>query len=334
VDRLVYKSPSTCAKNEASLFQGFTYSRLGPFSDASVADAVPTFQNILRAICGDEENVYSYVLRSFAHMIQKPFEKTGVCTIFASKTQGTGKDTIMLWISKVLGNHVAHYTDDDTFWNQYDTRKEGAVLMYLEEAGSVANKAKSNALKARITCDDFTVNPKGLKAYSVANIARYFMTTNEVCPVKFEESDRRFLIITPSSRLASSRTGDYGFWENVYKRMGTDEWIWAVGKYLETVDIHDWNPRVIPETEMRALAAQLVQETPERTFLLQWNGKDVPTSDLYAEYKAFCIERDLRFKTSLISFGMALSNYYDIVERKKTEKTMSFSKIMAGDLET
>jgi hypothetical protein len=31
---------------------------------------------------------------------------------------------------------------------------------------------------------------------------------------------------------------------------------------------------------------------------------------------------------------MALSNYYDIVERKKTEKTMSFSKIMAGDLET
>lgn len=324
VDKLVYKHPSECLSNEASLFQGFAYSRMKSSYDST---AVETFQNILMAICGDDKNIYTYVLKTFAHMIQKPFEKTGVCIIFSSKTQGTGKDTIMLWVSKILGNHVAHYTDDDMFWNQYDTRKEGSIMMYLEEAGSAANKAKANALKARITCDDITVNPKGLKAYTVPNIARYFMTTNEVCPVKFEESDRRFLIITPSSRLASSSTGDFGFWDNVYKHFNTDAWIWSVGTFLETLDISGWNPRQFPETEIRLLAKELVQETPERLFLLQWNGVDVPAADLYSEYKTFCIERDLRYKTSLISFGMTLTEYSSLVSRKKTNTVIVFSKI-------
>jgi hypothetical protein len=331
VDRLVYKYTDDCLPNEASLFQGFSYRKI---TQPACPEAVGMFENILRAVCGDDEAVFVYVRNTFAHMIQVPFEKTGVCTIFASKTQGTGKDTAMLWISKVLGNHVAHYTDDDTFWGQFDTRKEGAVLMYLEEAGSAANKAKSNALKARITCEDFTVNPKGLKAYSVKNIARYFMTTNETCPVKFEESDRRFLIVTPSDRLASSKTGDHGFWTKVYKELGSNPgWLRAVGEYLESVDVSEWNPRIIPETEIRQLAADLVRETAERQFLIQWEGTNVPASQLYSEYKTFCIQNDLRYKTSLISFGMAISNS-NLIQKTKTEKSISFSKLSAGDLET
>lgn len=332
VDRLVYKHVDDCLPNEASLFQGFSYKKI---VEPTCPEAIGVFENILRAVCGDDQAVFVYVRNTFAHMIQNPFEKTGICTIFASKTQGTGKDTVMLWVSKVLGNHVAHYTDDDTFWGQYDTRKEGAVLMYLEEAGSAANKAKSNALKARITCEDFTVNPKGLKAYSVKNIARYFMTTNETCPVKFEESDRRFLIVTPSDRLASSKTGDYGFWTRVYRELNSNPgWLRAVGEYLESVDVSDWNPRFMPETEIRRLAADLVAETPERLFLTQWEGSNVPASQLYSEYKSFCIQNDLRYKPSLISFGMAISTMSDMIIRTKTEKTTNFSRKLAGDLET
>jgi hypothetical protein len=324
VDRLVYKFATDCLPNEASLFQGFAYQKI---TEPVYPDAIGIFENILRAVCGDDEAIFIYVRNTFAHMIQRPFDKTGVCTIFSSKTQGTGKDTVMLWISKILGNHVAHYTDDDTFWGPYDTQKEGAILMYLEEAGSVANKAKSNALKARITCENFTVNPKGLKAYSVKNIARYFMTTNETCPVKFEESDRRFLIVNPSDRLAASMVGNQAFWAEVYNGLNESPgWLRAVGEYLEVIDLTGWNPRIIPETEMRAFAATLVADTPERAFLQQWEGINVPTSQLYNEYKEFCIQNNMRYKPSLISFGMAIAGLSEYITRTKKEATMVFSK--------
>jgi hypothetical protein len=333
VDRLVYKTQSDCAKNEVSLFQGFSYTKLSP---CECPQAVSVFQNVLHAICGDDDTVFDYVLKSFAHILQKPFQKTGVCIIFASKIQGTGKDTVMLWLSKILGNHVSHYTDDDDFWNLHDTKKEGAILMYLEEAGGLANKAKANALKARITCDSITINPKGLTSYTVPNIARYIMTTNEVCPVKFEESDRRYVIVTPSPRLASSRTGNFEFWNDVYLNLEENpNWLRSVGDFLACVDLSGWNPRALPETEVRRLASELVQETSEKLFLMQWEGVDVATKDLYSEYKSFCIENDLHYKGSLISFGMSLANYPELVERRKNNKHMLFSrKHNGGDLET
>lgn len=296
VDTLVYKLPENCAANECSLFTGYAWQRIK--DAAEDAEAIKAFTNILLAVCGDIKNVFEYEMDTFAHMIQKPFEKTGVCNIYSSPTQGTGKDTIVGWIMKVMGNHIAHYTSDDIFWDKHDTRKEGAVMMYLEEAG-MGNRAKENALKARITSDDLEVRPCGIPAYTVPNIARYFMTTNEVNPVKIDDTDRRFMIVSCSDRLRT----EHSFWEHVHTNLTNNpSWIYTIGKMLSERDISAFLPRRMPVTAYKE-ALQEAAINSEKAFLSQWDGAEVAGADLYTDYKQFCIQQSLPHALNLKSFG-------------------------------
>lgn len=305
IDSLVYKKQEECMLNELSLFNGFAYQDYEEPDEDTAKRAVDFYKNILGAVCNDEPCVIEYVNKTFAHMIQYPFNKTGVCIIFSSKIQGVGKDTLMTLIQNIIGNHVAHYIDDTQFWNKHDTMKEGAIMMYLEEANSNANKSRSDLLKARITSNDITIEPKGLKPYSVPNIARYFMTTNNSDPVLLEESDRRFLLINPSDRLVQTD------WNNVYSNISKNTWIRAIGNYLETVDLTDWNPRKFPVTEIKKDMMELTKSS-ERLFLEQWKC-DSPNGllgkDLYKEYRCYCIEHDLPFVKSSMALCVTITPY-------------------------
>jgi hypothetical protein len=211
----------------------------------------------------------------------------------------------MTLIQHIIGSHTAHYIDDAQFWNKHDTMKEGAILMYLEEANSGANKAKSDALKARITSNNITIEPKGLKAYNVPNIARYFMTTNNPEPVLLEESDRRFLLINPSDRLVGSD------WIDIHTKLENPYWIHAIGEYLETVDISGWNPRKFPITDIKRDILELTK-CPEKMFLEQWvcdiDG-GVLGKDLYKEYRNYCFDNDLPFAKSSMAFCVKIAPY-------------------------
>ena len=214
----------------------------------------------------------------------------------------------MLWLSRLIGSsHVSHYSSDATFWEKHDTLKEGAIVMYLEEAGSGENKKSSDALKARITEDRITINPKGMKSYTVPNIGNYFMTTNNVCPVKLELSDRRFVILNPSLRFLEKGKAYPTFWTYFYESMKSDSWIRAVGDFLIHLDIDGFNPTSLPQTETRALLMDaLQQESSEELFLQQWEGQGQTGTQMFNSYCEYCRSENLRHKQSVVAFAMSL----------------------------
>jgi hypothetical protein len=307
VDSFVYKMPNECSRNECSLFVGFDYKKItDAVPDDKREDAIAIFKDILSAICNDEQSVIEYVLKSMAQMLLKPFEKTGVLIAFASAFQGSGKDTIMLILKKIIGdNHTAHYTSTEAYWEKHDTNQEGAIFTYLEEACSNLNKAKSNELKARITSDTIMINPKGVKGYSVLNVSRQWMTTNEAEPFKIEENDRRGLLIAPNARCVNYN------WASIYSKILTPVYIKAVGEYLESIDITGWNPRVFPETNIKK-EMKLLSKSTETLFFEEWKSTEWVTSkEVYNAYKDYCIENSLPYCQTLISFGkkiVALQN--------------------------
>ena len=320
IDTLLYKPQSECKANEFSLFSGYTYQNIEAADDPA---AVAAFNRVLRAVSNNSAEVYDYILKTFAHMVQRPCDKTGICIILCSPEQGTGKDTLLGWMMKLMGNHVAHYTSGDIFWDKHDTRKEGAVMMYLEEAGA-ENRTRENALKARITSDDVEINPKGLRGYTVPSIARYFMTTNEINPVKLDETDRRFMIVNCSPELRTQRE----FWTQLHQQLATNPaWLTSVGKMLEGVDISGWNPRVIPTTAYKE-ALQECSVKSEKMFLQQWGGERVSAGDLYLEYREYCQSRSIPYCTTAKSFGMALVPYIGtMVAKIKTGGVMRYSRV-------
>ena len=298
VDYLVYKRVEDCEPNEATLFTGFAFETFPEPTEEERAEAVALFQDITLANAGDLPEVAAYLKKTYADMLQNPFKKTNVCIILSSKIHGVGKDTGLGTIERIIGNHTAHYIDGNDFWGIHDTKKEGAIMMYLEEACGVSNKANSSALKGRITTDEVHINPKGQAGYDVPNIARYFMTTNETDPVALENSDRRYMIVNPSSRLLQAD------WADINEKLRRPAWMRAIADDLLSTDLTGWNPTAFPITERKADLMEL-SKTSEVKFLEQWVCEEdggILGKDLYRIYRDYCVENELPHAHSARSF--------------------------------
>jgi hypothetical protein len=204
----------------------------------------------------------------------------------------------MLIISKIIGpQHTAHYTSTEQYWDKHDTLMEGAIFVYLEEACARQNKEREGQLKSRITSSTLNCNPKGVKGYTVPNVANQYMTTNDAEPFKITEQDRRGFLIKPSSRLKNQD------WNRVYDMIKRPGFIRTIGEYLEQISLIGWRPNQFPETQIKA-EMKLISKTSEQLFMEQWNsnGKWVLGKDLYDEYKTFCEIQKLPFCHNVISF--------------------------------
>lgn len=324
IRELVMKMPEECSKYEYSLFRGFDYKRIKQEVDEKTAkEYVEIFEDLVLANSGDEEIVKDHVMKGFAHMIQKPFKRMNVLTAFATPDQGTGKDTMMLIIKKVIGDsHTAHYTSTEQYWDKHDTKQEGAIFVYLEEACSKQNKEKEGQLKARITADVLGCNPKGIKGYDVPNVGNQYMTTNEPEPFKITEQDRRGFLIKPSARLKNQ---DWGY---IYELIYKPEFIRVIGEYLEKIDLNGWKASAYPETAVKTHMKEF-SKTPEAQFIEQWdsNGKWVLGKDLFRDYKAFCDENGLIGSMSMLSMCKKLLHYKDkyFIMRKGGKNLMKYA---------
>ena len=317
VSNLVYKLPEDCAAHEASLFTGFAYKEMEGDDD----EAVSLFKDLLSCCCGDEAAVADYVLKYFAHMIQKPFEIAGTAVIFSSRLHGTGKDTLLNIMRHVIGRHSKRYGSETQFWNGHDTGREGAILIHLEEVGSQANKKEANGLKALITGDTININPKQIKPYDVPNIARIMMTTNEPDPIKLEGSDRRFLIANPSDRLHAK---GLEWWAGIQEHFKSEAFLHTLGRFLEKVDLTGWNPRIMPMTEVKK--DMLEWSKPQAQEFLEYLVADTAEVrvftglELFKNYQQWYKEQggaaEFAFKTAN-SFGMKILPYKDKLYKKK-----------------
>jgi hypothetical protein len=81
----------------------------------------------------------------------------------------------------------------------------------IDEAGGLANFENSENLKARITAETISIEPKGITAYDIDMYAEYDMTTNFKNVVKKDDDDRgRFFIIETTSYFK----GNSDFWKD------------------------------------------------------------------------------------------------------------------------
>ena len=286
VDSMVYKYAADCAEDEASLFTGFAYKEMTGEDPTAIA----LFMDLLRCATGDEEDTMEYVLRYFAHILQKPFEIAGTALVFTSWVHGTGKDTLVGIVSEIVGRHTALYTSNRHFWDSHDIRKEGALLLHLQESSADAAKSNAEELKALITSPHMSINPKGLRPYTVPNMGRLIMTTNKPDPIKLEGTDRRFVIMRPTSRL-HARGADW--WASIQAQIHSPEFLGTVGRYLESVCLVGWNPRKIPMSEDKAELMELSKPSEllflEESIAAATAASIVPAwqsiDELYTDYK-------------------------------------------------
>ena len=96
-------------------------------------------------------------------------------------------------------------------------------------------------------------------------------------------------------------------------------------EYLESIDLTDFNPKVMPESEYKNEVVEM-SEPSEETFIKQWRGENVPMTELYEAYKEWCISNSRPYATSSITLGKNLLAYGRYYIKKRTGKGAVYSR--------
>lgn len=266
-------------------------------------EAIDMFNRLLNINSGNNPELFAYLFKWIAHIVQKPFENPRTAIILTGE-KGCGKDTLGDFIKEwVLGELYTHnYTSTAQFWDKHDESRLSKFFIKLEEASGALNRQHIGEMKARITSCDLTINPKCAKPITSKNYNRFLMTSNEARPVKVEDNERRFVVMACSPEWV----GKHDEWTKLRKVLFTKEGASTIGQALLKVDLSDFNPSVLPVNEYMNEIID-TEKTPEQRFLENWNGQPKLSSELYTLYKHYCIENDLPYVKSSQSLGFKLT---------------------------
>jgi hypothetical protein len=90
------------------------------------------------------------------------------------------------------------------------------------------------------------VKEKYIPKHNVENVVNLIIVTNNVFPVKIENSDRRYVVC----KCSSTHRGDSKYFDNLCSSFDEDFYNNLFTFFL-TRDIESFNPRVIPMTEAK-----------------------------------------------------------------------------------
>ena len=175
------------------------------------------FHDLMKAVCGDDDITYQYVLRWFANMIQNPLSApVGTALMFYSRVQGTGKDTLLKIIMSVIGRlHSAHHSGT-SFWEKHSTKSSSAIFEYVEDVGlDYLTEKNIGSFRNLLTSPLRTYNPKGEKPFDVDNKIHHAFSANFV--FNLDDTDRRIFPISASTRLVHQN------WTKVYELINRPE---------------------------------------------------------------------------------------------------------------
>lgn len=278
---------------------------------------ITAFTDFLEALIPDQ-TLRDFVIEWLAHLIQRPLENSMACVV-ATGSKGCGKDTLGDFVADWLvgRDYAQNYTSTEQFWDKHDVGRLNKLFVKLEEAVGSINRKHEAQFKAIITSATLTVNPKGVTPVTTSNLNRFFLTTNEVAPVKLDEEERRFVIIP----CAGTLRGKMDYWRDLRARLFTPTGARAIGDWLMSRPVGTF-PRILPQSERARLIIEEEKSVEKRFFESDaWDGEELGATELYILYRNWCTQNSLQPARTSKAFGMRLIAFLDetTLKKKRTE---------------
>jgi hypothetical protein len=225
-----------------NLYTGFKYEDFEN-REGKVGVYVEIFRNHISLLVGHHADSVEYLVKFFAHMLQKPAEHADVCIIIKS-IQGMGKDMLVDIIEGILGSeYVTRTSKIDSLLGQFNGDIEKKMLVVLNEASGKDGYEFKDKLKDFITQKTCVINKKNIQSYKVKCFHRTMLFSNNHNVVNVEADNRRYAVFK-SHHL--KETASY------YKRLdgliSDEDFLGTIAQYLLEEDITHYDPRAIPQT--------------------------------------------------------------------------------------
>lgn len=287
------------------------------------------FHEVLWLIANGDRAVFDYIENYFAHIIQKPYQRTNVSIVIQGE-QGVGKDTFVNGVGYgVLGREYFYSTktpENDVF-AKFNSALARKLVIKFEEADFKTNKENASKLKGLITEEVVHIEKKNKDPIDLENYTNIVMTTNNDVPVVLEETDRRFMLVQASS----AKLGDKVFWDRVHlgsANIHDPEVCSAYHHYLLSKDLTGFDPKQRPITQLYRDVKQAFTPYHARFFQRQLELEDDRTEPLewsaHALFSAMKTGSPVGLNLSETRFGRDLRLYESVVVKTKTRSSNSY----------
>lgn len=241
---------------------------------------------------GNRQEVYEYILKWIAYIIQHPGAKMRSALTFHGP-QGTGKNLFWEEIVMPIFGKYSLLIGQDALEDKHNDFASSKLLVIADEVVARYDlQHVKNKLKYYITCKTIRINPKNIAAYNETNHMNFVFNANGILPQLLELGDRRHGVVWTPEKLSKD------FYYDVGKAIEHKGLIEAFHWYLlNEVDLTGFNEFVEPPmTDAKQDVIELSQSSPER-FCCEWlDGQieDMPANipiismELYEVYKYWC----------------------------------------------
>ncbi|KAA6309026.1 MAG: hypothetical protein EZS28_056585, partial [Streblomastix strix] len=146
-------------------------------------------------IASNDELIYEYLLNWFSFIVQNIGKKTET-SIILQGLQGIGKNVFTNVLCELLAGYSSkNITEIDDFIGKFNIAIENKMLAIANEMKNFGESRMSNmdALKSINTESAFVINEKYVPKHEVENVVHIIIVTNNIFPLKIENSDRRYV---------------------------------------------------------------------------------------------------------------------------------------------
>lgn len=145
-------------------------------------------------ICRKDGALYAWLLGFLAHLVQRPWEKPHVALVLKGR-KGVGKNAFIERVCDLLGAHAMVAARRRYLVSNFNGHLERLLMFVLDEAFWSGDKEVEGILKDLITGSHHIVERKGYEAYSVRNLTRVVILTNEDWAIPASHDERRFAVL-------------------------------------------------------------------------------------------------------------------------------------------
>jgi hypothetical protein len=279
---------------------------VGPMKEAKAGNWRVLRDFLRDVICAADPEVYEYLIRYMANMIQRPEEKPGVMLVLLGG-QGTGKGMFFQMLRAIWSRSTLMVSDIEQVTGRFNASLERHFIVCMDEALFAGDRRSMDRLKSLVTESILHVEQKHQPSRNIESIHRFFASSNHNHFGNVELDDRRFVFL----RVSVKRQQDTAYFADIARAINYPATIGAMVYYLRRRDLTSFDVRKKPDTteyirqKLRSLqgfdrfwyevlttgdlygtgigSISSLGSCPD-----MWSGpKFVPTTDLTRRYKEF-----------------------------------------------
>lgn len=290
-----------------NFFSGFKHIK----GDYNIKNIEPILEHIHEVWCKNVQTSTDYIIKLFAHIVQKPAVKTNTAVVIKG-VAGCGKSSIIEFFGrKVIGGSYYNYCSNVMeIFDKFNEDFMHTLVTLVDETETDVKSAGAirTELKSKITRLEFKVEEKMKpKIPGISDYNNYFFMSNEDLPLYIERDDRRMFILDCDKKYK----GNNKYFARLRESMAIGGYDFY--NYLMSQDLSGFEPDVRPVTDAKDYMIE--QSLPlHMKYLVDFarlnsdkQEFNETVDETYNSFLGWCANSGVRNVPSKLTFGRELN---------------------------